>query len=91
MFGNLSSIGNFPSHYTDEGLPFENRRSTIVAVIVTFLVLAWLCVGLRVYTRVLVTRTPGWDDFVVVIALLAGSSSAIGLCLSNYTSNIHVI
>ncbi|KAK2024393.1 hypothetical protein LX32DRAFT_500571, partial [Colletotrichum zoysiae] len=83
MFGNLSSIGNFPAHYTDEGLPFENRKGTIVGLIATFLVLAWICVGLRVYTRVFVVRTPGWDDFVVVIALFAGSTSAIGLCLSN--------
>ncbi|KAK2044501.1 hypothetical protein LZ31DRAFT_541807 [Colletotrichum somersetense] len=70
MFGNLSSIGSFPAHYTDEGLPFENRKVTIVGLIATFLVLAWICVGLRVYTRVCVVRTPGWDDFVVVIALV---------------------
>ncbi|KAK1976769.1 hypothetical protein LZ30DRAFT_602805 [Colletotrichum cereale] len=91
MFGNLSSIGNFPSHYTDEGLPFENRKSTIVGVIATLLFFTWLCVGMRVYTRLCIVRTPGWDDFVVVVALLAGSTSAIGLCLSSYTPHIPVI
>ncbi|KAK1989689.1 hypothetical protein LX36DRAFT_664996 [Colletotrichum falcatum] len=63
----------------------QNRKGTIVGLIAAFLFLAWFCVGLRVYTRVCIVRTPGWDDFVIVIALLTGSVSAIGLSLTtNY-------
>ncbi|KAL0941911.1 uncharacterized protein CTRU02_204674 [Colletotrichum truncatum] len=82
MFGNLSSFGDFPPHYTDEGLPFENRKGTIIGIIVPFLVLAWVSVGLRIYTRVRIVKAPGWDDIVIVIALFAGSASAIGLSLT---------
>ncbi|TDZ25661.1 hypothetical protein Cob_v001266 [Colletotrichum orbiculare MAFF 240422] len=85
MFGNLSRSGEFPSHYTDEGLPAANRKSTIIAVIASFMVLAWFCVGLRLYVRFRVMRAPGWDDLVVVMALLTGSASGIGLSLTtNY-------
>ncbi|KAK1960027.1 hypothetical protein LY78DRAFT_590415 [Colletotrichum sublineola] len=90
MFANLSSVGNFPTHYTDEGLAVGNRRSTILGVIITLTVLSWICVGLRVYTRVFVIRTPGWDDLVVVVALCTASVSAIGICLSNHSPNIPV-
>ncbi|KAH0438508.1 hypothetical protein CcaCcLH18_03215 [Colletotrichum camelliae] len=85
MYGNLTRAGEFPSHYTDEGLPFENRKSTIVAVIASGLVVAWFCVGLRIFVRVRIVRAPGWDDVVVLLALFAGSTSAIGLALgTNY-------
>ncbi|KAF3799752.1 hypothetical protein GCG54_00000998 [Colletotrichum gloeosporioides] len=70
MYGNLTRAGEFPSHYTDEGLPFENRKSTIVAVISSGLVVAWFCVGLRIFVRVRIVRAPGWDDAVVLLALV---------------------
>ncbi|KAF6835507.1 hypothetical protein CMUS01_05731 [Colletotrichum musicola] len=94
MFGNLSRSGEFPANYTDDGLPFQNRKSTVIAVIASLLVwvLAWFCVGLRIYVRVHVVRKPGWDDVVVVLALLTGSTSAIGLCLiTNYGLGHHFV
>ncbi|KAK1846896.1 hypothetical protein CCHR01_10475 [Colletotrichum chrysophilum] len=69
MYGNLTRAGEFPSHYTDEGLPLENRKSTIVGVIASGLVVAWFCVGLRIFVRVRIVRAPGWDDAVVLLAL----------------------
>lgn len=50
----------------------DDRGSGVFAVAVTFLVLTWIMVPLRVYVRAIMTRSFGLDDWLLVITQVSG-------------------
>ncbi|KAK8049016.1 hypothetical protein PG994_010746 [Apiospora phragmitis] len=63
----------------DEPEPLANRKSTILAVVITFMLFSWTCVASRLWVRFKIIRDPGWDDFCVVMYLLTTTSGSISL------------
>lgn len=43
--------------------------SSVLGVVFTFTPLAAICVVLRLWTRIAIVRSPGWDDFCVTAAI----------------------
>ncbi|CAK4023370.1 Hypothetical predicted protein [Lecanosticta acicola] len=43
--------------------------ASVLGVVFTFTPLAAICVGLRLWTRISIVRSPGWDDLCIVIAI----------------------
>ncbi|KAK0610714.1 hypothetical protein B0T17DRAFT_658465 [Bombardia bombarda] len=62
--------------------PFINRADTIYGVCYSALITVWICVCLRLYTRFHVIRSPGWDDFFLILSLGFTSVCLIGVCTS---------
>lgn len=48
----------------------ETRGSEIVITNGVGLVIASIAVGIRIYTRVAITRNFGWDDIFILLALV---------------------
>ncbi|CAD6448721.1 bfacc8e6-d0f7-475e-9eea-555e3dd6eaca [Sclerotinia trifoliorum] len=68
----------------------EDRQIQIVAVVTVGLVLAWLSVGLRCYTRLFVSRTFGADDYCAVISLVGYTITSVFVYLSvHYGAGLH--
>lgn len=61
--------GPFPSPTQ----PNTSRGPKAVAVTGTFLFLSLALLALRLYVRLRITRFPGWDDLLVVIAAVSSS------------------
>lgn len=49
----------------------EGRGDDVLAVATVFFILTWLTVSLRVYTRAVMLKTWGWDDWMMVITLVS--------------------
>ncbi|KAF2728883.1 hypothetical protein EJ04DRAFT_448401 [Polyplosphaeria fusca] len=52
----------------NEPQPLANQRATIFGSTISFLIISWVAIGLRLFTRGWVVRNPGWDDFFVTLA-----------------------
>ncbi|KAK7973570.1 hypothetical protein PG989_015418 [Apiospora arundinis] len=65
-----------------EPKPVSNYPETIIALAVTFLAITWACVSFRIYTRLRIIYSPGWDDVFVVLVLLSGTVGSICECIS---------
>jgi hypothetical protein len=50
-----------------EDIPFHNTPIYYVGILG---ILAWVTVALRIYTRTFILRSPGWDDYTMVVALV---------------------
>jgi hypothetical protein len=48
----------------------HSRETLITAVTITFLVTAWLAVLARTWVRAIMIRNYGWDDAVMLLALV---------------------
>lgn len=48
----------------------ENRGSNLVAYWWVTITLVALVVAFRIYVRVIIRKTPGWDDWLICIALV---------------------
>lgn len=46
----------------------DDRRATILAVVISMTLLSTATIILRVYTRIKVIHNLGWDDYTIVIA-----------------------
>ncbi|KAJ5579055.1 hypothetical protein N7450_007922 [Penicillium hetheringtonii] len=57
--------GNSPASYLA-----ESRSSTVQGVMWTMALVPLVFVGMRLYVRVLLKRVFGWDDFIIIIAIL---------------------
>ncbi|KAH0424720.1 hypothetical protein CcaCcLH18_11365 [Colletotrichum camelliae] len=53
----------------DEAIPALNQRPAALAIIIVFLILAYVCGIGRLYVRFFVVRRPGWDDALLVMVL----------------------
>ncbi|ORY65963.1 uncharacterized protein BCR38DRAFT_456638 [Pseudomassariella vexata] len=70
------------SNISGEAVPLTNRPSTILGLTISFLLFSWICVAGRLYTRVKIIRSPGWDDLFVVLYLFTTTAGTIAICLS---------
>ncbi|OCK81657.1 hypothetical protein K432DRAFT_247611, partial [Lepidopterella palustris CBS 459.81] len=66
---------------SSENLPIINRTSTVLGCTLTFLIIAWLAVFLRLYVRLKITKSPGWDDLVVAFAISSATAGSVIVCL----------
>ena len=63
----------------------QARLNIALVVISTFIVLT------RLYTRVFMSKTPGWDDLIAVLALgVVCSQSAFNIHLSHHGAGAHL-
>lgn len=72
----------FMVSYLPAWLPTEPHFSLVSAsFVLIFLtipqILSWICALLRLYTRFLIVRSPGWDDVFVILSLVSASSRSI--------------
>ncbi|KAK2778009.1 hypothetical protein CKAH01_11873 [Colletotrichum kahawae] len=54
----------------DEAIPALNQRPAALAIIIVFLILAYVCGIGRLYVRFFVVHRPGWDDALLVMVLV---------------------
>ncbi|KAK4041599.1 integral membrane protein [Parachaetomium inaequale] len=68
-------------------VPILNHRSTFLALMISFMVLSWICSLLRLYARFFVLHAPGWDDVFITLTMVLILSPAqnLGLGKSVYT------
>ncbi|KXJ86158.1 hypothetical protein Micbo1qcDRAFT_153343 [Microdochium bolleyi] len=58
---------------------------------IALVVISTLFVATRLYTRFFMSKTPGWDDFIAVLALgVVCSQSAFNIHLSNHGAGAHM-
>ncbi|ROV90357.1 hypothetical protein VMCG_09730 [Cytospora schulzeri] len=62
--------------------PALNSKSATYGLVISCLVISSLCVLGRIWVRVFVTRSFGWDDVFVVSTMLSNIIQAVGLCLT---------
>ncbi|CAJ2503568.1 Uu.00g109620.m01.CDS01 [Anthostomella pinea] len=62
--------------------PVSNRPETIYGLVISFMILSWAAVLLRLYVRFKIVRAPGWDDLCVVMYLLTTTAGSIAICIS---------
>ncbi|KAF9872313.1 hypothetical protein CkaCkLH20_10140 [Colletotrichum karsti] len=67
---------------SQEPEPLVNKTSTILGVAISFQVISWLAVALRMYTRARMVRSLGWDDLFVVLALFSTTTGTVGTCVA---------
>jgi hypothetical protein len=65
-----------------DGDSLATRGAVQANVAITFLVLAWCFVALRVWTRTCVIANFGWDDFTMVISTVR--RVGVGLNVANH-------
>ncbi|KAI4866483.1 hypothetical protein F4820DRAFT_249021 [Hypoxylon rubiginosum] len=66
----------------DEPEPLANRPETIWGVVISCLLVSWICVSFRLYVRLRIIRAPGWDDLCVGLYLLMITTGSIAVCVS---------
>ncbi|KAL1838821.1 hypothetical protein VTJ49DRAFT_2178 [Mycothermus thermophilus] len=77
LMGLIGAADNF-----GEPTPYINRRETILGLCISFMVLSWIFVGLRLSVRLFWVKAPGWDDFFVVLSLLTMSVGLASICVA---------
>ncbi|KAI1100041.1 hypothetical protein F4804DRAFT_336665 [Jackrogersella minutella] len=65
----------------DEPEPVSNRPETIWGVVISCLIMSWICVSSRLYVRLSV-RAFGWDDLCVLLYLLMVTAGSIAICVA---------
>ncbi|KAI1800222.1 hypothetical protein F4811DRAFT_47641 [Daldinia bambusicola] len=75
-----------------ESQPISNKPETIWGVVITCVILSWICVCLRLYVRFKIVHAAGWDDLCVVLYLLTITAGSIAICLAvNYGLGKHFL
>ncbi|KAK4164794.1 hypothetical protein QBC43DRAFT_317470 [Cladorrhinum sp. PSN259] len=62
-------------------VPLFNKPTTLLALTISFMVFSWICCLLRLYTRLVVHRAAGWDDFFLVLSQLSTTAGSVILCI----------
>lgn len=58
---------------------------------IALIVISGFFVGTRLYVRFMITKTPGWDDAITVLAFLVITSlSAFNIHLKDYGAGAHI-
>jgi len=63
-------------------VPPLNHKPVILGFVISFMILAILCVMLRIWCRIFVMRASGWDDFFLILAVISLSIGTIGICFA---------
>ncbi|CAE7193894.1 hypothetical protein PTNB73_08721 [Pyrenophora teres f. teres] len=66
----------------DEPQPLANKKSTMLGITITFLIVAWCAVFFRFYVRIKIVKKLGWDDAFVLLAQCLNTGATILMCLS---------
>ncbi|KAI1658582.1 hypothetical protein F4813DRAFT_38877 [Daldinia decipiens] len=66
----------------DESEPISNKPETIWGVVISCMILSWICVCLRLYVRFRIVQAPGWDDLCVGLYLLTITAGSIAVCFA---------
>jgi hypothetical protein len=74
-----------------EPIPLVNRKATILGVVITFMILSWLCAIFRIYVRFFVIYAPGWDDLFLGLYLCSTTFGSIILCLSKSSLTLRCV
>ncbi|KAK6369463.1 hypothetical protein LTR81_027997, partial [Elasticomyces elasticus] len=56
-------------------------QGSIIGVTLTFAVLASICVAMRLHTRIVTLKSPGWDDAFVTAALIFNIIYFTAMCM----------
>jgi hypothetical protein len=59
----------------DKTGPAHARATEITAVTITFLITAWMAVLARTWVRAVMIRNYGWDDAVMLLAVVCYNTS----------------
>lgn len=65
--GSSPASGHLPNHINP-----ATRVSKLLITHVTMIVLAAVVVALRLITRYVVVKNPGWDDYMIIVAMVSG-------------------
>lgn len=83
----LSPISHFidmsDSHSSDDG---HSRGAEIIAIGIVFTTLSAILVSLRFFTRFVIIRSPGWDDFLIFCSM--ATSIALTALTAKRTKNL---
>ncbi|KAI0844263.1 hypothetical protein F5Y00DRAFT_249097 [Daldinia vernicosa] len=66
----------------DEPEPISNKPETIWGIVISCMILSWICVSLRLYVRFKIVHAPGWDDLCVGLYLLTITAGSIAVCFA---------
>ncbi|KAK1828638.1 hypothetical protein QBC39DRAFT_223658, partial [Podospora conica] len=70
---------------------FEDRRATVIGVVVFCLLVSTTMVGLRLWTRKKIINQLGWDDYACVAGLIATYATAISIAhMTKYGLGRHI-
>ncbi|KAK3381757.1 hypothetical protein B0H63DRAFT_476569 [Podospora didyma] len=64
-----------------EPIPAWNRKENVLAIIIIFMSLSWVCALGRLYVRLFIIFSPGWDDVFLVLYLLSTTAGSVFICL----------
>ncbi|KAI0008329.1 hypothetical protein F4779DRAFT_587783 [Xylariaceae sp. FL0662B] len=62
--------------------PVSNRPETVLGIVITFMLISWVCVFLRLYVRSRIVHALGWDDLCCGLYLLSTTAGSIAICAS---------
>ena len=68
-------------HTTSDDAAADSRATLIRAITIVFLVVAWLAVLARSYVRAVLMRIYGWDDAVMLLAVVCHLVIAGSFCV----------
>ena len=66
----------------------ENRGPEIVSLMITFLVVTWISVTVRFYTRLWVRNVIGADDWLIIVAIVSPKSIPRIAAISLFTKRM---
>ena len=67
----------------------HDRNNAMIGVASACLALSWIVVSLRVYVRGIMIRSFGWDDWLILVALLFFTLESVILIVLAWTENHH--
>jgi hypothetical protein len=74
---------NFSDPAVFMALPHDNRAGVVIGTVCLVLAIATLAVGLRIYTRIVIVKQLGTDDYLAMAALVSLFSPDLGMQLQN--------
>lgn len=61
----------------DEPQPILNRKAAIIGIVISFMIVAWICALGRFYVRFRVIKSPWWDDLFVLLSSVSKMFSSL--------------
>ncbi|KAJ2986506.1 hypothetical protein NUW58_g4430 [Xylaria curta] len=65
-----------------ETLPHDNRGYVVIITVAVVLTVACFSVGLRIYTRAILLKQIGADDYLVLLALVLAIATGVSQCVN---------
>ncbi|KAH7303517.1 hypothetical protein B0I35DRAFT_383799 [Stachybotrys elegans] len=66
----------------DEPVPISNNPTVLQGLVITFLLLSWICVSFRLFVRWRIVESLGLDDAFVLLYLLCGTAGSVAFLMS---------